>query len=513
MLRRFEFSGDNMPFRLGEDRLSSSVLYIQAYRGAWDYEFTDSGRLRVQKYRDQVEKALQSGRTYYGINTGFGYLADVRIESAKLAQLQENLVRSHACGVGEYLEAGLVRALLLLRAHTFSLGHSGVSLACIDTILKCIKHDILPLIPSQGSVGASGDLAPLAHLALGLMGEGKVTFQGSVMAAREAFQKAGVKPHVLGPKEGLSLINGTQFMGAIGAITLEEAKILAASADVIAALSLNAIRGTLTAFDKRIHAIRPHAGQQISSARIRSLFVEADPIVESHIDCNRVQDPYSFRCVPQVHGATLDTIGFVSQQVNTELNSVTDNPLCFDDGAILSGGNFHGQPLALAMDFLGIAMSEIGSIAERRIEKLTNPNMSGLPAFLSRESGLNSGYMIPHVVAAALASENKVLAHPASVDSIPTSADKEDHVSMGPIAALKARKIQKNVAQILAIELLSACQGLDLLRPLEPNPTLKKVYEAVRGISPPMDTDRSLHEDIKDVTAWIEKGSLLNFLS
>ncbi|HET9238764.1 MAG TPA: histidine ammonia-lyase [Oligoflexus sp.] len=498
-----------MSFQLGQDRLTTALLYQQVASGKPQATLPAASRERVKRYRQLVQSALDSGKTYYGINTGFGYLSDVRIETSKLSQLQDNLVRSHACGVGDYVEPAVVRGLLLLRAHTFSLGYSGVSEACLDTILEFLKHDILPMIPAQGSVGASGDLAPLAHLALGLIGEGRVLYKGEVMPAAQALDKAGVKPVKLGPKEGLSLINGTQFMAVEASIALEEARILTQSADIIAALSLDALRGTLKAFDPRIHEIRPHVGQQQSAERIRSLFKEHDPIVESHSDCSRVQDPYSFRCVPQVHGATYDTLAFVEKQINTELNSVTDNPLCFENGEILSGGNFHGQPMALAMDFLGIAMAEIGSISERRTEKLTNPNLSGLPAFLTRESGLNSGYMIPHVVAAALVSENKVLAHPASVDSIPTSADKEDHVSMGPIAALKARRILKNIANILSIELLAACQGIDLLAPLQPNPRLKKIYDSVRAQAPAMDTDRSLHDEIKNLSAWILDGSLL----
>ncbi|MCX6128854.1 MAG: histidine ammonia-lyase [Proteobacteria bacterium] len=498
-----------MNFQLGADHLTSAVLYQQVVRGPLNYALPQMSRERVKRYRQLVQTALDSGETYYGINTGFGYLADVRIESSKLSQLQDNLIRSHACGVGDYVEPEVVRGLLLLRAHTFSLGYSGVSLSCLNAILDFLQHDILPLIPGQGSVGASGDLAPLAHLALGLIGEGRVQYKGLVMPAAEALKKAGLQALKLGPKEGLSLINGTHFMTVEAALALEEAKILTTSADIISALSLDALRGTLNAFDPRIHALRPHIGQQQSAEHIRSFFVDPDPIVESHADCTRVQDPYSFRCVPQVHGATYDTLHFVEKQVNTELNSVTDNPLCFETGEILSGGNFHGQPIALAMDFLAIAMAEIGSISERRTEKLTNPNLSGLPAFLTRESGLNSGYMIPHVVAAALVSENKVLSHPASVDSIPTSADKEDHVSMGPIAALKARRILKNLSHILAIELLSACQGLDLLKPLEPNPRLKKIYDAVRACAPAMDTDRSLHDEIKFLSTWILDGSLL----
>jgi histidine ammonia-lyase len=498
-----------MSFQLGQDRLTTAILFHQVVHGPLQFHLPQVSRDRVKRYRQLVQNALDSGETYYGINTGFGYLSDVRIEHSKLSQLQDNLIRSHACGVGDYIEPEVVRGLLFLRAHTFSLGYSGVSEACLDTILEFLQHDILPMVPSQGSVGASGDLAPLAHLALGLIGEGRVLYQGSVMPAGEALKKAGVNPVKLGPKEGLSLINGTQFMTVEASLALEEAKILTQSADIIAALSLDALRGTLKAFDPRIHEIRPHAGQQHSAERVRAFFQEHDPIVESHADCSRVQDPYSFRCVPQVHGATYDTLTFVEKQVNTELNSVTDNPLCFETGEILSGGNFHGQPIALAMDFLAIAMAEIGSISERRTEKLTNPNLSGLPAFLTRESGLNSGYMIPHVVAASLVSENKVLAHPASVDSIPTSADKEDHVSMGPIAVLKARRILRNIANILSIELLSACQGIDLLAPLQPNRRLQKIFDAVRSQSPAMDMDRSLHDEIKNLSTWILDGSLL----
>ncbi len=502
-----------MSFQLGQDVLDTGTLFQQTVLGPINFTFPASSRQRVAEYRQIVERALQSGQTYYGINTGFGYLADVRIETHKLAQLQENLIRSHACGVGAYADQDVVRSLLFLRAHTFSLGHSGVSLPCLETILDFLKHDILPLVPSQGSVGASGDLAPLAHLALGLIGEGRVTFQGQVMPAQEALRKANVAPHKLGPKEGLSLINGTHYMSVLAALAVEQAKILFQSADIIAALSLDAVRGTVAAFDARIHEIRPHPGQLASAARLRFLFSEPDPIVESHQDCGRVQDPYSFRCIPQVHGASHDTLSFVERTVNIELNSVTDNPLCFLDGQMLSGGNFHGQPLALGLDFLAIAAAEIGSISERRIEKLTNPQMSGLPAFLTRESGLNSGYMIPHVVAASLVSENKVLAHPASVDSIPTSADKEDHVSMGPIAGMKVRRILDNLNHILAIELLSACQGIDLLKPLSPNPKLKRIYDAVRVISPAMDIDRSLHDEILALSSWLRRGSLLDLIN
>ncbi|MBC7533041.1 MAG: histidine ammonia-lyase [Oligoflexus sp.] len=502
-----------MSFSFGQDRLTTAVLFDQIVNRKSDTRLSEEVKNRIIAFRKHVEAALQSGRTIYGINTGFGYLSDVRIDDDKLTQLQENLVRSHACGVGDYASPEVVRGMLFLRAHTFSLGYSGITLECVKTILAFLEHDILPLIPSQGSVGASGDLAPLSHLALGFLGEGKVLYKDKVIPAKEALQSAKIKPLKLSPKEGLSLINGTQYMTTLAALAVEEAKVLFLSADVITALSLDALRGTTRAFDERIHKIRPQEGQIASAKRIREMFADSDPIMESHVDCSKVQDPYSFRCAPQVHGAAQDALAYVESKVNIELNSVTDNPLCFEDGDMVSGGNFHGEPMAMAMDFLAIAAAEVGSISERRTEKLTNPNMSSLPAFLMKEGGLNSGYMIPHVVTAALVSENKVLAHPASVDSIPTSADKEDHVSMGPIAAWKARRIIKNLSNILAIELLAACQGLDLLKPLTPNVKLKKVYDAIRAMSPGMEVDRSLHEDILQVAEWLLKGELVKLVN
>lgn len=501
-----------MTFRFGQDSLTTSILFTQIVERKLDTKLGEETVERIKSFRAIIEKALESGRTIYGINTGFGYLSDVRIESDKLTQLQENLVRSHACGVGEYVSPEVVRGMLFLRVHTFSLGYSGISLECVKTILSFLEYDILPMIPSQGSVGASGDLAPLSHLALGLLGEGKVLYKGNVVLAKDALKEAGIQPVKLKAKEGLSLINGTQFMTTLAAFAVEEARALFDSADIITALSLDAIRGTTRAFDERIHAIRPQKGQQKSAKRIRELFVDKDEIMESHLECGRVQDPYSFRCAPQVHGAAHDALEYVESKVNIELNSVTDNPLSFEGGDVISGGNFHGEPMAMAMDFLAIAAAEVGSISERRTEKLTNPNMSGLPAFLMKEGGLNSGYMIPHVVTAALVSENKVLSHPASVDSIPTSADKEDHVSMGPIAAWKARRILKNLSHILAIELLAACQGIDLLKPLVPNKKLKKVYDKVRSLSPGMEVDRSLHEDIVQVAELILRGELVSLV-
>ena len=465
------------------------------------------------KYRQMVINGLESSATIYGVNTGFGYLSQVKIPEEKLEQLQVNLIRSHACGVGEDAPLEVVRSLLVLRAHTFLLGHSGVSEECINTILSFLKHDLLPRVPMKGSVGASGDLAPLAHLALGFIGEGEIYYQGKKHPAMHALKLAGVRPLKPAAKEGLSLINGTHFMTTLSAYALKEANILAKSADIIASMSLDAIRGTTAAFDLRIQKARPHPGQSQVARNILMLHEGNDEIKESHKGCDKVQDPYSFRCVPQVHGASRDTLEFVSQKLNIELNSVTDNPLIFSEGDLVSGGNFHGQPIAMAMDFLAIAVAEFGSISERRIEKITNPNLSGLPAFVTEEVGLNSGYMIPHVVAAALVSENKVLCHPASVDSIPTSADKEDHVSMGPIAARKAIEINKNVANILAIELLASCQAIDLLKPLKPSPLLQVVYNNVRSQSPYMSNDRSLRDDIEALTDMISSGSLLNLIA
>ena len=395
-------------FAIGETSLSTAILMQLARKPSPPLFISESATRRVEKFRAKVDSSLQSGETIYGINTGFGFLSNVKIAAQDLTELQYNLIRSHACGVGAPVADEIVRALLILRAHTFALGYSGISLETLNGILAFIDADLLPFVPEQGSVGASGDLAPLAHLALGFIGEGQVKCDGMWMPAREALEKRGLKPIKLKPKEGLSLINGTHFMSSIAALVVEEANELAVAADVIAALSLDAFKGTLRAFDPKIQKVRPQHGQGQVASFIRELFSPKDAILESHEDCDKVQDPYSFRCVPQVHGTTRDVLNFVKKTVDIELNSVTDNPLCFEDG-LYSGGNFHGQPISMAMDFIGIAIAELGSISERRIEKLTNPAMSGLPAFLAKNSGLNSGYMIPHVVAASLVSENKSL--------------------------------------------------------------------------------------------------------
>jgi histidine ammonia-lyase len=454
-------------------------------------------RERVAAAREVIERAVVSGEAVYGVNTGFGNLANVRIADADLETLQERLVLSHAAGVGEPLPDPAVRGMLLLRANTLAKGHSGVRPLLIDGLLALLNHDLLPEVPSRGSVGASGDLAPLAHLALPLIGRGRVRRDGRFVPSVEALAAAGLAPIRLAPREGLGLVNGTQAMTSLLALAVLEAKRLVRIADLVGALAADALRGTDAAFDPRIHAARPHPGQ-IASARNLWALLQGSAIRDSHRTNDvRVQDPYSLRCMPQVHGAVRDTIDDVERRLLIEMNSATDNPLVFaasDDW--LSGGNFHGEPMALAADFLAIALAELGSISERRTEKLTNDTFSGLPPFLVANAGLNSGFMMAHVTAAALVSENKGLAHPASVDSIPTSADKEDHVSMGMWAALKCGTVAANVRQILAIELLAAAQGIDLLRPLLSSPRLEELHRWVRRAVAPWDEDREMAPDL-----------------
>ncbi len=454
-------------------------------------------RRAMQRSNALVRRLAAADKTVYGVNTGFGRLSDTRVSHNELRQLQLNLIRSHACGVGEPLDEAETRAVMLLRANVLAAGYSGVRSVIVDTLLAMLNKNVLPVIPCRGSVGASGDLAPLAHLALVLVGEGK-TFDGRRL-----------KPLRLEVKEGISLVNGTQLMLALGLLALLRCETLADTADVAGALSLDGLRGTPVAFDARIHAVRPFDGQRRVAANLRRL-MRGSEIRESHRDAAkdpRVQDPYSLRCMPQVHGAVRDALAYARRVFEIEMNSVTDNPLVFArDGVVLSGGNFHGQPLALALDVMAIAMTQLAGISERRIEKLTNFHWSGLPAFLSAHSGLNSGFMIAHVAAAALASENKTLAHPASVDSIPTSASKEDFVSMGVGGALKLRQIVRNVEHVLAIELLAASQAIDLLKPLKPGVGGRVAHRLVRSVSPVLGEDRPLAPDIEAVAKLIAAG-------
>jgi histidine ammonia-lyase len=454
-------------------------------------------RQRVAACRQAVESAIARGEVVYGVNTGFGDLANVRIAGDKLLLLQERLVLSHAAGVGEPLPDVVVRAMLLLRANTLAQGFSGVRPEVVEALLSLLAHDLLPVVPSRGSVGASGDLAPLAHLALALLGRGQVRCAGERQPAGEALAARGLPVLVLQAKEGLALINGTQAMTALLAVAVLEMRRLVRLADLVGALSTDALRGTDSAFDARLHALRPHPGQQASARNLWRL-LQGSAIRDSHRQGDvRVQDPYSIRCMPQVHGACRDLLADVERKVLLEMNAVTDNPLVFPDtGEVISGGNFHGEPMALAADVLALAAAELGAIAERRVEKLTNHAFSGLPPFLVDDAGLNSGFMIAQVTAAALASESKGLCHPASVDSIPTSADKEDHVSMGMGAALKLQQVVANSRRILAIELLAAAQGVDLLRPLRSSAPLERLHATVRAHVGPWRHDREMAPDL-----------------
>lgn len=465
-------------------------------------------REAVVRSRRVVDDAVERGEVVYGVTTGFGNFADVVIPREKLRALQLNLLRSHAAGVGDPLDGAQTRALMLLRANVLAKGFSGVRPQTLELLLGVLNAGILPVVPAQGSVGASGDLAPLAHLGLALVGEGECVFEGRRMSAAAALQRAGLTPATLEAKEGLALINGTQLMGALTALALAEAWRLARTADVTGALTVDALKGTDVAFDERIQAARPHPGQAASARNLRRLLA-GSAIRESHRDCGQVQDAYSLRCMPQVHGAARDALGFVTRTVEIELNAATDNPMVFaDTGELLSGGNFHGEPVAMAADVLAIAVAEIGGISERRIERLVNPTLSGLPAFLVREGGLNSGLMMAHVTAAALASENKGLCHPSSVDSIPTSANKEDHVSMGAAAARQVMQVVANTRRILAIEAVAACQALEFHRPLLTSPPLAAAYERLRTRVAPLDGDRFLAPDLEAAAEMVRRGEL-----
>ncbi|MCR9165469.1 MAG: histidine ammonia-lyase [Nannocystaceae bacterium] len=470
-------------------------------------------RSQLQRSRAQLLRDVADGQIIYGVNTGFGALSGTSVPSDKLEDLQRNLLRSHACGVGPLLPAAVVRTLLALRAHTLALGASGASAEVIDGILALLAHDVLPAVPAQGSVGASGDLAPLAHLALPLIGEGEVlTETGHKRPAAEALAAAGLQRTPLGPKEGLCLINGTQVTTAIGALATWTAGNVVASADVIGALSLDAGLNTTAAFDPRIHAGKPHPGQIETAATVRAL-VEGSALHDSHADCDEVQDAYCFRCMPQVHGAVRSAVRYVAQALSIELNSFTDNPLLLrrDDGGydVVSGGNFHAGSVAVPIDHLTAAVTTLATISERRTDRFMSPATSrGMPAFLADDPGVESGFMLAHVTAAALASECKTLSFPASVDTIPTSAGKEDHVSMGPGAARKLAKAVDNVSAVLAVEAMAAARVLDLREPAT-SPRLASVHAKIREHVPPHEGDRVLGDDIEALAAAIRDGALL----
>jgi histidine ammonia-lyase len=495
------------PLLLDGNRLTLADLEAVARDGR-AVAVDPAARAAVARSRAVVDAAVAKGAVVYGVNTGFGNFADVVIAPAQLGLLQLNLVRSHAVGVGDLLDETETRALMLLRANVLAKGMSGVRPQTLERLVDLLNARIHPAVPSQGSVGASGDLAPLAHLARALVGEGDVRTAGGLEPAAEALRRAGLPPVVLEAKEGLALINGTQLMTAVAGLALAEAWRLARAADVAGALTLDALLGTDVAFDPRIHAARPHPGQQASAANLRRLLA-GSPLRESHRDCGKVQDAYSLRCIPQVHGAARDALDYATRTVDVEMNAATDNPMVFaESGELLSGGNFHGEPVAMAADVIAIAVAEIGAISERRIERLVNPTLSGLPAFLTNDGGLQSGLMMAHVTAAALASENKTHAHPASVDSIPTSANKEDHVSMGVTAARKAARAVTNTRRILAIELVAACQALEFRRPLTTSAPLEAVHARVRETVAAYGRDRSLSAEIEALSRSIASGAV-----
>ena len=481
-------------------------------------------RHAVERAREIVDDLVEGQRVAYAVNTGVGHLADLHIPLQDIRKLQVNLLRSHAVGVGEPLREDVVRAMILLRANSLSKGFSGVRPVIIDTLSEMLNRGVHPVIPSQGSVGASGDLAPLSHLALVLIAEGEAVYQDKRMPSVEALKRADIKPLTLEAKESISLINGTQGMLAIGLLAIMQAEILADTADVIGALTLDALKGTDVAFDERIHKARPHTGQGVVARNLRHM-LEGSVIRESHLDCQKVQDAYSLRCMPQVHGAVRDTLAHCRHVFEVEMNSAVDNPLVFPDekkvgapkravgtatpGVIISGGNFHGEPLAFALDFMAIGLSALAGISERRLERLINPALNeGLPAFLAPGAGLNSGFMMPQVTAAALVSENKVLSHPASVDSISTSGNKEDFVSMGMTAANKLLQVVTNTRNVLAIEALAAAQALYFRAPLETGKRAQTALAAIRAVSPPITEDRILTQDFARVAELIAAGKV-----
>jgi histidine ammonia-lyase len=495
--------------------INNQLITLAELRQAWlepvTVDLGDDARRRIAESNEFVDDVVASGDTVYGVNTGFGQLASVRIGDDELAHLQENLVRSHAVGVGEDLDDDIVRLVMLMKVIALAEGFSGVRLELVEKLCDLINNNIYPRIPSRGSVGASGDLAPLAHMAGTLIGIGEVRVQGSLVLAPIALREAGIEPLRLAPKEGLALLNGTQVSTALALAAVFRTENVLSAALMAGAMSSDAIKGSDTPFDRRIQSVRGHGGQIAVAGVLRDLMSGSD-IRASHIGCDRVQDPYSIRCQPQVIGACLDVLRHVCSVLETEANAVTDNPLVFADSkSILSGGNFHAEPVALAADYLALAIAEIGALSERRIALLIDSHLSGLPAFLVEQGGLNSGFMMAQVTAAALASENKSHAHPASVDSIPTSANQEDHVSMATFAARRLHTMLDNVDDIVAIELLAAAQGIDFHHPQKSSPAIEDVMTAIRELSPPYTEDRSLSADIRRIAVTIDEGEYSHY--
>jgi len=466
---------------------------------------------RVNAVQRTLEKAIDEKKVIYGVTTGFGALSGTFISKGKRGQLQRNIILSHSAGVGDRFDEEIVRAIMLLRINGLAKGNSGVRFGTLNTLTEMLNKNVHPVIPDKGSVGASGDLAPLAHLALVLIGEGEAVFKDKLLSGKKAMKKAGIGLCELEAGEGLALINGTQVMTGIGALVVNDSIRLLKTAEIAAGISLEVLRGSNIELNEKIHKVRPHNGQIISADNLRRI-TENSEIISSHKDCSRVQDAYSIRCCPQVHGASMDALDYVKTVIETEMNSSTDNPIFFPEtGEIFNnGGNFHGQPVALAMDFLAIALSEIANISERRIERLVNPLLSGLPAFLTNSPGLNSGLMIAQYTAASLVSENKILSHPASVDSIPTSANKEDHVSMGTISARKCRQVLYNTENVIAIELLCAAQALDLFTNLKAGSGSKEAYMLIRKHIQHLEADRIISNDIGMMYNLVHDGKIVS---
>ena len=481
-------------------------------RGQEEVSLATTAEQKVSQSRKMVEQLVAENRVVYGITTGFGKFSDTRISPAEATRLQENLLKSHAAGTGAPLPEEVVRAMMLLRVNALAKGYSGIKGSTLELLIQMLNRGVIPWIPEQGSVGASGDLVPLAHMALSLLGEGQAYYQDQLISSQLALERAGLKPVQLAGKEGLALINGTQMMAALGVLAIIDSENLAGHADLALALTMEALQGILSPFNPLIHAVRPHPGQAVVGRNISGLCQGSKLVLEQRVD--RVQDAYSLRCAPQVHGASRDSIAHVKGIIAREINSATDNPLLFPaEGLVISGGNFHGQPLALGLDYLAMALSELGNIAERRMARLVDASLNnGLEMFLTKYGGLNSGYMIPQYTAASLVSENKVLAGPASIDSIPTSANQEDHVSMGSISARKVRKIIDNLENILAIEIIAAVQGIDL-RTDQPIKTLgtgsKIIYQRVREVVEPLGEDRIIYPELKVIKEMIHRGELV----
>jgi histidine ammonia-lyase len=481
--------------------LDGDSLTLADIRAAADravrFELAPAARERMSASREVVERIISERQTVYGVTTGFGVFSDVAISPERSRALQRNLILSHCAGVGEPYPVEVVRAMMLLRANALAKGLSGIRVTTVEALLRMLELDLVPVVPSQGSVGASGDLAPLAHLAASLMGVGECWTAGRRVAAEEALETAGLRPLVFEPKEGLAMINGTQATAAVGGLALQRALLLADLADLFGAMTLDALLGTDVAFDIRIQLARPHRGQVEVAANLRR-YLSGSNLRESHRNCGKVQDAYSLRCMPQVHGAVRDALRFAEEKLLIEINAATDNPLVFGE-EVISGGNFHGAPAALACDVAALSLADLASISERRIERLVNPQLSELPAFLVEEGGFNSGFMMAQVAAASLVSECRALSHPASVDSIPTSANKEDHVSMGPIAAWKLSRIVENLATVLSIEALCAAQAIDFHRPIRSSALIEDVHAVIRSRVDHWKEDRYLHADIEAV--------------